>query len=55
MKHATGIHDLGIAGVEEILARALAWKQGCLPGRSLAATLEKRPTILRGGMDGATC
>lgn len=31
MKHATGIHDLGIAGVEEILARALAWKQGPHP------------------------
>ncbi|HUJ76530.1 MAG TPA: N-acetylornithine carbamoyltransferase [bacterium] len=31
MRHATGIHDLGVAGVEEILARALAWKQGPHP------------------------
>jgi N-acetylornithine carbamoyltransferase len=31
MKHATGIHDLGLAGVEEVLARALAWKQGPHP------------------------
>jgi N-acetylornithine carbamoyltransferase len=31
MRHATGIKDLGTAGVEEVLARALAWKQGPHP------------------------
>jgi len=31
MRHATGIQDLGIAGVEDILARALAWKLGPHP------------------------
>ena len=31
MRHATGIHDLGVEGVEEILARALAWKLGPHP------------------------
>jgi len=31
MRHATGIHDLGVAGVEEVLAQALAWKQGPHP------------------------
>jgi len=31
MRHATGIQDFGAAGVEEILERALAWKQGPHP------------------------
>jgi len=31
MRHATGIQDFGIQGVEEILAQALAWKQGPHP------------------------
>jgi N-acetylornithine carbamoyltransferase len=31
MRHATGIQDFGTAGVEEILAQALAWKQGPHP------------------------
>jgi N-acetylornithine carbamoyltransferase len=31
MRHATGIEDFGTGGVEEILARALAWKQGPHP------------------------
>jgi N-acetylornithine carbamoyltransferase len=31
MRHATGISDFGIEGLEEILARALAWKQGPHP------------------------
>jgi len=31
MRHATGIQDFGTAGVEEILARAHAWKQGPHP------------------------
>ena len=31
MRHATGIQDFGVAGVEEILARAYAWKQGPHP------------------------
>jgi N-acetylornithine carbamoyltransferase len=31
MRHATGIHDFGVEGLEEILARALAWKQGPHP------------------------
>lgn len=31
MRHATGIQDFGIAGVEEILERAIAWKQGPHP------------------------
>ena len=26
MRHATGIHDLGVEGVEEVLGRALAWR-----------------------------
>ena len=31
MRHATGIQDFGSAGVEEILARAWAWKRGPHP------------------------
>ena len=31
MKHATRIQDLGIQGVEEVLAQALAWKAGPHP------------------------
>jgi N-acetylornithine carbamoyltransferase len=31
MRHATGIQDLDVAGVEEVLARALAWKRGPHP------------------------
>ena len=31
MRHATGIQDFGIQGVEEILARAITWKQGPHP------------------------
>ncbi len=31
MRHATGIQDFGVEGLEEILTRALAWKQGKHP------------------------
>lgn len=38
MRHATGISDLGIEGLEEVLARALDWKRGPHP-RHLAGTI----------------
>jgi N-acetylornithine carbamoyltransferase len=31
MRHATGIQDFGLEGLEEILARAIQWKQGPHP------------------------